>query len=318
MDMQRRHLRSAPTSFPAKRTGIGTTSRPSRGKAHLTAVATRPAARPKAVAVPIPPPEPSFIGDSYASTAFAEIVDRSVHAATARFTAGLSPMALIGAYMDWAAHLAFAPGKQMQLVEKALKKALRLANYAGRRALRRDDVEPCIVPLPQDRRFVGAAWQEPPYDLIYQSFLLTQQWWHNATTGVRGVTEQDENIVAFATRQFLDVLSPSNFPLTNPEVLERTPRRDRDEPRARRAEFRRGLGARRQRPPAVGAEQFEVGRNVAVTPGKVVYRNRLIELIQYAPRTPRGAARAGADRAGVDHEVLHPRPEPRRTRWSGI
>ena len=145
-----------------------------------------------------------------------------MHAATARFTAGLSPMAMIGAYMDWAAHVAFAPGKQMRLAEKAMKKAVRLANYAGRRALRRDGVEPCIVPLPQDRRFAGAAWQSPPYDVIYQSFLLTQQWWHNAMTGVRGVTRQHENVVAFATRQFLDVLSPSNFPLTNPEVLERT------------------------------------------------------------------------------------------------
>jgi polyhydroxyalkanoate synthase len=230
-------------------------------------------------------PEASFVRDSYASTAFAEIVDRSVHAATARFTAGLSPMAMIGAYMDWAAHVAFAPGKQMRLAEKAMKKAVRLANFAGRRAFHRDGVEPCIVPLPQDRRFAGAAWQNPPYDVIYQGFLLTQQWWHNAMTGVRGVTRQDENVVAFATRQFLDVLSPSNFPLTNPEVLERT-----------RAEGGMNLVRGMQnfiddwdravsgRPP-VGADAFEVGRNVAIAPGKVVYRNRLIELIQYASVT---------------------------------
>jgi polyhydroxyalkanoate synthase len=208
-----------------------------------------------------------------------------VHAATARFTAGLSPMAMIGAYMDWAAHVAFAPGKQMRLAEKAMKKALRLANYASRCAFRHDGVEACIVPLPQDRRFVGPAWQAPPYNVIYQSFLLTQQWWHNAMTGVRGVTRQDENVVAFATRQFLDVWSPSNFLVTNPEVLART-----------RAEggmnFVRGAQnlvedwdrAISGRGPA-GVDAFQVGRNVAVTPGKVVYRNRLIELIQYAPAT---------------------------------
>ena len=233
----------------------------------------------------IPPPEPSFIADSYASTAFAEIVDRSVHAATARYTAGLSPMAVIGAYMDWAAHVAFAPGKQMRLGEKAFKKAMRFANYASRRALQREGVEPCIVPLPQDRRFLAPQWQEPPYDLMYQSFLLVQQWWFNAMTGVRGMTKRDEKIVDFTTRQFLDVLSPSNFLATNPEVLDRT-----------RAEAGMNLVRGVQnfiedwdrtisgRPP-VGAEQFEVGRNVAVTPGKVVYRNRLIELIQYAPTT---------------------------------
>jgi polyhydroxyalkanoate synthase len=233
----------------------------------------------------ISPPEPSFIADSYASTAFAEIVDRSVHAATARYTAGLSPMAVIGAYMDWAAHIAFAPGKQMRLGEKAFKKAMRFANYASRRALQREGVEPCIVPLPQDRRFLAPQWQSPPYDLVYQSFLLMQQWWFNAMTGVRGMTKRDENIVNFTTRQFLDVLSPSNFLATNPEVLDRT-----------RAEVGMNLVRGLQnfiedwdrtisgRPP-VGAEQFEVGRNVAVTPGKVVYRNRLIELIQYAPAT---------------------------------
>jgi polyhydroxyalkanoate synthase len=234
----------------------------------------------------IPPPEPSFIADSYASTAFAEIVDRSVHAATARFTAGLSPMAVIGAYMDWAAHIAFAPGKQMRLAEKAVKKTIRLANYASRRALRHDGVEPCIVPLPQDRRFVHKGWQEPPFDVVYQSFLLTQQWWHNAMTGVRGVTRQDENVVAFATRQFLDVLSPSNFLLTNPELLERT-RAEGGMNFVRGAQnfvedWDRTISGR----PPVGTEAYEVGRDVAITPGKVVYRNRLIELIQYAPATP--------------------------------
>jgi len=285
MDMPRRHLRSAPTVAAANDGLARRSARRGAGKTHLVAVAAHPAIRSKSAVIPIPPPEPSFIGDSYASTAFAEIVDRSVHAATARFTAGLSPMALIGAYMDWAAHVAFAPGKQMRLVEKAVKKSIRLANYAGRRALRRDGVEPCIVPLPQDRRFVGKAWQDPPYDIIYQSFLLTQQWWHNAVTGVRGVTKPDENVVAFATRQFLDVLSPSNFPLTNPEVLDRT-RAENGMNLVRgfqnfAEDWDRAISGR----PPVGAEQFEIGRNVAATPGKVVYRNRLIELIQYSSAT---------------------------------
>jgi polyhydroxyalkanoate synthase len=257
---------------------------PGRARAKPAAAkAPAPKARLPAVA---PPPEPSFIRDSYASTAFAEIVDRSVHAATARFTAGLSPMAMIGAYMDWAAHLGFAPGKQLQLGEKAFKKAMRLANYASRRAFATDGVEPCIVPLPQDRRFNGKAWQSPPYDLVYQSFLLTQQWWHNAVTGVRGVTRQNENMVAFATRQFLDVFSPSNFLATNPEMLERT-RREAGMNFIRGAQnfiedWDRALGGRKP----VGADAYEVGRNVAITTGKVVFRNRLIELIQYAPTTP--------------------------------
>jgi polyhydroxyalkanoate synthase len=82
----------------------------------------------------------------------------------------------------------------------------------------------CIKPLPQDRRFVGEAWQRWPYNLIYQSFLLQQHWWHNATTGVRGVTRQHESVVTFAARRLLDVISPKNFLFTNPEILQHTMR----------------------------------------------------------------------------------------------
>src|SRR5690606_14941449 len=111
-------------------------------------------------------------------------------------TAGLSPAALAEAYFDWAAHLATAPGKQSQLVEKAFRKAVRLAHHLSKQMIPNGcGAEPCIEPLPQDRRFAGDAWQTWPYNFIYQSFLLQQQWWHNATTGVRGVTAQHERVV---------------------------------------------------------------------------------------------------------------------------
>ncbi len=223
--------------------------------------------------------------DSYASTALQEILDKSMHATAARFTAGLSPSGLAGAYADWAVHLATAPGKQAQLIEKAAKKAVRLANYAGHCAAGQDLTSPCIEPLPQDKRFRGEAWQKWPYNLLYQSFLLNQQWWHNATTGVRGVTEQHENVVAFAARQMLDVFSPSNYLFTNPEVLEKTTQEGGQNLVRGMQNFvddwERAISGKK---PA-GAEEFKVGKNLAVTPGKVVYRNRLIELIQYEPAT---------------------------------
>ncbi|GIK87484.1 MAG: poly-beta-hydroxybutyrate polymerase [Betaproteobacteria bacterium] len=224
--------------------------------------------------------------DSFAATAFADTIDRSTHALTARFTAGLSPIALAKAYGDWAAHLAFLPGKQMRLVEKAAKKSLRFATYVARKALQ-PDTPPCIEPLPQDRRFDGEGWRKAPFDLYWQSFLLVQQWWHNATTGVRGVTRQDENIVAFSTRQFLDLFSPSNHFLTHPDVLART-QAEAGVNLLRGAQhfvedWVRQAGGEKP----VGSEAFAVGRDVAVTPGKVVFRNRLIELIQYAPSTGR-------------------------------
>ncbi|HQR12850.1 MAG TPA: alpha/beta fold hydrolase [Casimicrobiaceae bacterium] len=213
-------------------------------------------------------------------------MDRSLDATIARYTTGLSPMAQMAAYWDWAAHLAFSPGKRLQLTEKAGKKWLRLVNYALRRAWQVDGSEPCIEPLPQDKRFVGDAWQSMPYAAMYQAFLLTQQWWHNATTGVRGVTQQHERIVSFGARQFLDMVAPSNFVATNPELLDRTVREGGINLFRGAGNFiedmDRMLGGKRPS----GVDAFQVGRDVAITPGKVVYRNRLIELIQYAPATP--------------------------------
>ncbi|HVO88482.1 MAG TPA: alpha/beta fold hydrolase [Casimicrobiaceae bacterium] len=222
--------------------------------------------------------------DSYSSTALAEIIDRAVHATTARLTAGLSPITLIGAYLDWAAHLAFSPGKRLHLIDKAMRKYARLANYAAR-CTTHHDVEPCIVPLPQDRRFVDPSWQQLPYSVIYQSFLLVQQWWYNATTDVRGVRREDEDIVEFATRQFLDVWSPSNFIATNPLVLRRTMNSGGTNLLQGFENFVEDWDAKIGGRKPVGVDAFRVGREVAVTPGKVVYRNRLIELIQYAPAT---------------------------------
>ncbi len=223
--------------------------------------------------------------DSFAVTALADITDRSLHAAVARFTAGLSPAALAHAYLDWATHLTYAPGKRLQLVDKAARKAVRFASYATRYALAGHEAPCCIEPLPQDRRFVGEDWQKWPYNVIYQAFLLNQQWWHNATTGVRGVTRQHENMVEFTSRQLLDMFSPSNFIPTNPEVLQHTLKKGGMNLASGLQnlieDWERSISGKKP----IGTENFVVGRDVAVTPGKVIFRNRLIELIQYAPTT---------------------------------
>lgn len=223
--------------------------------------------------------------DSYAVTAIADITDRSLHAAMARFTAGVSPAALAYAYSDWATHLTYSPGKRLQLLDKAIRKGVRFANYAGRCAMQGGHGECCIEPLPQDKRFVDKDWQRWPYNLIYQGFLLQQQWWHNATTDIRGLSRRHQDIVEFATRQMLDMLSPSNFLLSNPEILQHTLRKGGMNLisgfQNLMEDWERAISGKK---PA-GTENFVVGRDVAATPGKVVYRNRLIELIQYAPAT---------------------------------
>jgi len=223
--------------------------------------------------------------DSYAVTAVADIIDRSLHATIARFTLGLSPAALAKAYFDWATHLAVSPGKRLQLVDKAARKSVRFANYAFRSASQGGAAPYCIEPLPQDRRFDSAEWQKPPYNFMAQAFLLQQQWWHNATTGIRGVTKHHETMVEFVSRQILDMISPSNFLATNPEVLRQTVSKGGmnlvSGLRNLMEDWERTISGKKP----VGTEKFVVGRDVAATAGKIVYRNRLIELIQYAPAT---------------------------------
>ena len=245
----------------------------------------QPASKPLKGLPKLPPSPFGFERDSYASTAFSEIVDRSLHALAARFTVGLSPSALAGAYWDWATHLALSPGKQSQLVEKAARKSVRLAHYAAQCTPQRDTVPDCIEPLPQDRRFRDEAWRQWPFNVMYQAFLLNQQWWHNATTGIHGVTKQHENVMEFAARQVLDVFSPSNFLMTNPEVLQKTAKEGGMNLARGLQNFWEDLErvASGQKP--VGTEDYAVGENLAMTPGKVVCRNRLIELIRYAPAT---------------------------------
>jgi polyhydroxyalkanoate synthase len=223
--------------------------------------------------------------DSYATTAIADITDRSLHAGVARFTAGLSPAALMHAYLDWATHLAFAPGKRLQLVDKVIRKAVRFTNYTFRCAREQGPTECCIEPLQQDRRFAGESWQRWPYNFIYQAFLLQQQWWHNATTDVRGVSKRHEDIVEFASRQILDMVSPSNFVSTNPEILLHTLRSSGSNLLRGWQNFSEDWERAISGKKPAGTEQFVVGSNVAATRGKVIYRNRLIELIQYAPAT---------------------------------
>ena len=213
-----------------------------------------------------------------------EDIDRMTNIALGQFSGGVSPASLAMAYLDWTVHLAASPGKQFQLAAKAVRKAMRLSAYALSSAIT-GNAQPCIRPLPGDHRFDHPGWERYPYNVISQGFLLNQQWWHNATTGIRGVSKHGEAAVWFTAKQILDMSAPCNIPFLNPEIVETTTN-ERGANLARGAEFyredvRRSL---RDDKPA-GVEAFRVGENLAITPGKVVYRNLLMELIQYAPTT---------------------------------
>ena len=236
-----------------------------------------------AAAVPVPCPEDAALADPL--DAMAETIDRAAHAAVAHLTGGLAPTGLSQAFTDWAVHLAASPGKNVQLAGKAMRKWSRFLEFAGRTMLDGRGGSTCIEPLPQDRRFAAPEWHALPFNLIQQGFLLQQQWWHNATTGVPGVSRHHEQVVEFAARQVLDMVSPANFIATNPVVLKKTMETGG-------ANLAEGLGnfledwqREATGQPPKGAEAFVPGHTVAITPGRVVCRNRLMELIQYEPRT---------------------------------
>ncbi|MDD3799063.1 MAG: alpha/beta fold hydrolase [Novosphingobium sp.] len=216
-------------------------------------------------------------------------LDRFAAATGARLTGGLSVVASMLAMADWSMHLATMPGKRTELGLEAWRTAVRYwENVAS--TIMDADTPPMVEPEPGDNRFRDPAWNGMPYRFLRDGFLATEGWWRSATCGVRGVSPIHKEMVSFSARQWLDVFSPSNFPLSNPEVTRK----------ARETggyNFVTGLlnwiddvgRLAGHRPPA-GTEDFVVGKDVAVTPGKVVYRNHLIELIQYAPATEKVAA----------------------------
>ncbi len=214
-------------------------------------------------------------------------LDIKVHAALARATSSVSPMSLLLASIDWAGHLAGSPGKRLALVNLALEQNRRLVRYLRELALALpgSPAHECIEPPARDRRFIAGEWHHWPFNLMHQCFLLADEWWQAATRGIPGVSRHHENVVSFTARQWLDVFSPGNYLATNPLVLKRTTEQGG-------TNLWRGLvnalddleRVATGHPPA-GAEDFVVGRDVAVTPGKVVLKNRLIELIQYTPTT---------------------------------
>lgn len=201
--------------------------------------------------------------------------DSILHAAEAKLTLGLSPSAMWLAYLDWSAHLANAPFRRAALSRAAMEQfALWTQALAGRQV---------IEAQPRDHRFDDPAWQQPPYRMLQQSFLLLEDWWTRAAEPAAGVNPHNAKIVSFAARQWLDLLSPSNVPWLNPQVINATVQQSGGNLITGMKTFLEDV--QRQSTGAPVDHELQVGRDLATTPGKVVFRNELIELIQYSPAT---------------------------------
>jgi polyhydroxyalkanoate synthase subunit PhaC len=206
-----------------------------------------------------------------------ERLDRLLHAAGAPLSGGLSPVSLSLALADWVWHLGVSPGRQMELAALASRlfnDTLRMEDGASEGAGAADD----------DPRFRHEAWTAWPYSQMRAGFRNAEAFWREAAR-VPGMTAHHADLTQFMARQWLGMMAPANWLATNPVVL-------RDAVDSHGAHLLKGaqnwLADATGVPTLEDAERtdpFVVGRDVAVTPGKVVYRNRLIELIRYAPQT---------------------------------
>lgn len=209
---------------------------------------------------------------------FFDGLDQRIHGIEGWLTGGLSPFAMGAAMLDWGTHLANAPFRRAALTaEGVATAAAACAAWAGGTE---------IAPDPHDHRFSAAPWERFPFHAIAQSFLLAGAWVDQAMSGLRGVSPENERIARFTARQMMDVFSPSNVPWLNPEIIDAAM-----ETRGHSlADGFANLIADASAFVETGAphptgKPLEIGRDIAATPGKVVFRNDLIELIQYASAT---------------------------------
>ena len=201
---------------------------------------------------------------------------------------GLSnPTAIGAAFFEMAARMMSDPARLVEAQASLWNDYMRLWQQTAQR-LAGGAAEPVIEAPPEDRRFRDQAWSDNAlFDFIKQSYLLTARWVQAAVNNVEGLDERTARKVDFYTRQFVDAIAPSNFVLTNPEVLRAT-----IESRGENlvnglknllGDLERGKG--RLAISMTDSAAFKIGENVATTPGKIVYQNELMQLIQYAPTT---------------------------------
>ncbi|KJK18726.1 poly-beta-hydroxybutyrate polymerase [Burkholderiaceae bacterium 16] len=213
-------------------------------------------------------------------------LDEQVRSTLASATQGMSLASFWLAGLDWALHLAISPGKVDTAVGQWMSGTIAAAAgmWPGPASAQ---PTPGVPAPPSDLRFADPAWSQWPFHFWRDVFHNNEALWDSLTHGLRGVSPHHERIVSFCARQMIDICSPGNAWWLNPVVLQATAasggtnllhgaRHWLHDMQDVVADLSRDPSLRR--PPT-----FKVGRDVAVTPGKVVYRNALMELIQYSP-----------------------------------
>ncbi len=222
--------------------------------------------------------------DSVAGRAQAGEAERALHrefrVRLAALTGGLAPEDYSQAWWDWFLGLSRSAEKQAALARSGFEKILDNWTFALKAMAGRSE-----TPVPDDERFAHGAWNLWPFNFYARTYSNWQTWWQEALTPAPGVPEKSAQLMHFVGRQVAHAASPANYLLSNPELLEKT-RAEAGHNLVRGfANFIEDLQRTAKGRAPAGTERFQVGEHVAITPGKVVLRNRLIELIQYSPAT---------------------------------
>ncbi len=212
--------------------------------------------------------------------------DIMLHALLGKWIGWLSPAAISLSQVDWLSHLFLSPAKQMDLVNQAFDMGGKLTFQllANMGLIECENSELCVHTTQNDKRFAAPEWESFPFNFISSTFLTWQEWWNLATTHIRGVSKHHQEVINFTVRQMIDTYSPSNFPWTNPEVLTETFQTGGKNFIDGYHNYLEDMYRNHYKLPPVGVEKYQVGKDVAITPGKVIYRNHLMELIQYEPQ----------------------------------
>ncbi len=214
-----------------------------------------------------------------------EDFDRDFRAHLSQMTAGLAPAAFTTAWADWATHLALSPARQRELQKQALERAQDTWAFALH-ALRGAPLSPGESFGGEiDRRFGDEAWSKFPFNVYARAYENSAAVMNAAIDDVGGVTDYHAELLSFAVRMLLDASSPTNFLASNPELLVLTASEKGQNLVRGMQNLLEDIERTVEGSAPAGTEDFEVGKTVAVTPGKVVLRNELIELIQYEPTT---------------------------------
>ncbi len=203
------------------------------------------------------------------------------------------PLNVGEAFQEMMGALAADPGTVMQRQFNLWGDYAKLMATMSRR-MAGEAVKPAIEPEPGDKRFAHTAWRENPMlDFVKQSYLTYAKWLKSTVHQLDGMDEHEKKKAEFYTQQFIDAIAPTNFPVLNPEVVEMTIESKGENllkgMKNLLEDLDRGDGnlAIRQ----ADLDHFKLGVNVATTPGKVVYQNEIMQVIQYDPMTETVAKR---------------------------